>query len=547
MSKATRSLIATIAAFCAAGLFFMALVYWAFFATPPFNLNIGAWDIALRVLLIGAVVAFIVYLLITPESVGQAASKRSTRLTANALVASLVAVGIGILLNVIIQNVPVVRADLTAAQDFTLSEQTKKVLQELPRNVSAIAFMCQDQRNFQCQDGATIQRTRDLLREYQSHSNRFDFEFVDPFSNPATANRYNISRAGVVVFTDGPKREVAETANERDFTSALVRLLQEEAKNVAFLTGHGERDPSNFEARGYSSAREALQEDNYNALVWSLVTSPTLTVDDADVLVIAGPTRALPDRDVQTIQQYLDAGGSVMLLLDPEMPDEALASLRPILDKYGVQPRQGLVVDLQKRFTQDPTYIGFDTYLFSEIAGELARNRLPTGFPLSMGLVITPTAASGLRASPIMQTSAAPPLSWLETNTTNQQWAFDADTDLAGPVTVGVAVGPDVTVTSTATETQQIKTRLVVYGDADFASNLMMNPQVGLFNRDLFANSVSWLAGADELVSIRPKEESGPRTVVLTTEQKNMIFAASVLGLPLAVFLLGLLNWWRRR
>ena len=68
-----------------------------------------------------------------------------------------------------------------------------------------------------------------------------------------------------------------------------------------------------------------------------------------------------------------------------------------------------------------------------------------------------------------------------------------------------------------------------------------------LTNGDLFANSVSWLAGANDLVSIRAKAASTPPTLILDTGQKNLQLITSVFGLPLFVLLLGGAVWWRRK
>jgi ABC-type uncharacterized transport system involved in gliding motility auxiliary subunit len=85
----------------------------------------------------------------------------------------------------------------------------------------------------------------------------------------------------------------------------------------------------------------------------------------------------------------------------------------------------------------------------------------------------------------------------------------------------------------------------VAFGDADFASNYFTQ-QVPA-NIDLFANSVAWLSGANELVSIRPKDDTAPRQITLDTGQKNLIFASTVLALPVLVLIVGAFNWWRRR
>jgi ABC-type uncharacterized transport system involved in gliding motility auxiliary subunit len=540
MTNSTRSLISTIAGFCALGFTLMALIYWAAFSTPPFSF--ASIDLALRVLVIAAIVSLAVYLLFSPESVGQAASKRSTRLTANAFVASLIAVGIAIAINMIIAGVPAARADLTAGQDFSLSPQTKKVLQDLgTRNANVTAFVFEDPQNPQGR-----QTAEDLLKEYNAQTPRLKYRFVDPNQEPARAQQFGVRRYGVVVFEEGTKHETAESSSEVEFTSALIRLSQTKVNKVAFLTGHGERDMNGLDQQGYSQARQSLEQNNYQTLSWSLITSPTLSLDQVDVLVVAAPSQAIPAAQISAIQSYLDAGGHAMLMLDPAMPPPALDALRPLLARYGVTPNQGFAVDIPKRFSQqDPTNIFVDTFPQNAITDEIARNRLVTGFSLSMGLSMTPTVTT-YTVSPIIQTSGSQPASWLETDIESQLLQFDGGKDVPGPINLALSVAP-VSATGTETETVQVKTRLVVFGDADFASNVLLSPQLGFSNLDLFGNTVSWLAGADELVSIRPKDPSTPRTITLDATQKNLVLLTAVFGLPLLVFLFGIINWMRRR
>src|SRR5687768_1255515 len=542
MTNATRSLISTIAGFCALGFTLMALIYWAAFTTPPFSL--ASIDLAMRILVISAIVSLAVYLLFSPESVGQAAAKRSTRLTANALVASLIAIGIAVALNIIVEGVPAARADLTAGQDFSLSPQTKKVLQDLGnRNSNVVALVFEDSRNPQAR-----QTAEDLLKEYSAQTPRLTYRFVDPRLEPARAQQYNVRRYGVVVFEDGTKREVAESSTEREFTSALLRLAETRRRTVAFLTGHGERDMNSLEQQGYAQARQSLEENNYQVLTWSLITSPTISLDQASVLVVAAPSQAIPPREVAAIQTYLDAGGHALVILDPSMLPPAVASLSPLLARYGVTPNPGFAIDIPKRFSQqDPTNIFVDRYPPNAITEEISRNGLVTGFSLAMGLSMTPTVST-YTVTPLIQTSGTQPESWLETNTQAQLLQFDPGQDVPGPINLALSVAPqDLSASGTQTETAQINTRLAVFGDAEFAANILLSPELGFSNLDLFGNTVSWLAGADELVSIRPKEPSAPRTITLDSTQQNLVLLTAVFGLPLLVFLFGIINWMRRR
>ncbi|MEA2572914.1 MAG: gliding motility-associatede transport system auxiliary component [Chloroflexia bacterium] len=542
MKRSGRALLATVAGFAALGFGGIALFYWAAF--QGLTLDFGSMDLTLRVLIIAAIVSFAIFVLAAPESVGQAAGRRSTRLTTNALVASIAAIAIAVVINFISENAPTVRADWTAGGDFTLSAQTQSVLDSLnsrPGNVQAVAFL-------RVEDQASRQQADDLLREYSTRNRKLTYEIVDPFRQPARAVGFGITREGVVVFTDGQKREVANSITEREFTSAIVRLGQNSVNTVAFLSGHGERDINGVDAASYSAARDSLEQNNYRVLTWSLVTSPTLTVSDVTVLVIAEPQQALKPQEIQTIQGYLDSGGHLLAMLDPAMSAEAQKPLHDLLTPYGLEPVQGVALDPAIQLDpSDASILGPDTYPSTDITSELSRNKLRTAFLASLGFR-EGTPKDGFQMKPVVRTVSSAPQSWLETTLTGTtQPAYDQDVDLPGPVTLAGLIEPADPASGTVTNTETAGTRIVVFGDGDFASNNVLQQQLPLYNTDLFGNTVSYLAGANELVSIRPKDPSTPRTVALDAGQRNLVLIGTVLGLPLLVALAGVMMWWRRR
>lgn len=545
-----RTLVSTIAVFAAIGFAVLALLYWAFIANPP--LTPEGIDWAVRLLVIAAIVSFSIFILTAPESIGAAAGRRSNRLTANAIVAALVAIGIAILLNFITENVPTVRADWTAGQSLTLTDQSIKVLQDInnsKRQINVYGFYSTQT------DAQTRQQMGDLLKEYTAHTNHVHTQLVDTDQSPTTAFRYLAANAVLpaVVFEEGTRQETAKEVSEQAFTSALVRLGQTGARNVVFLTGHGERDPNDTSAQGYSPVKDILEKDGYTTVTRNLSVSPTLTLSDATVLVIAEPIRPLNAQDTSTVTKYLDSGGRVLLLLDPAMPKTALQPFVDILAKYGVTPVQGMIIDLQNSLSQqDPRYIGAQSYPSqSEITQPLARQL--TAFALAMGLKPPTSTVSGFQTTSILQSSVGEQLSWLETDLTpeNQnnaglQIKYDAGKDIPGPVTYGLTIEP-VSASPTETQTQSTgpKTRLVVFGDADFPSQGIVSQFVA--DSDLFANSVSWLAGSNELVSIRKKADDVQRTIVLDAGQQRVLLFSTMIGFPVLVILVGGFVWWRRR
>lgn len=565
MSKSTRGLIAIVAGFAALGFGLLTIFYWVAVTNPP--MSFSNIDTTLKILAIAAIISLAIYLLASPESVGKAMGKRSTRLTANALIASLVAIAIGVVLNIIMENVSAARSDWTAGKDFSLSPQTIKVLQDLgnsDKTVTAIGF-------FYLQDP---QPAEDLLKEYTAHTARLRYEIVNPNQQPQRARQFGVignpdGSVGTVVFTDGNKRELATSVSEREFTSSLVKLGQTGTQRVAFLTGHGERDIANSASQqGYSEINNSLQLDSYETLSWSLATSPTLSVDNISVLVIADPKTALNSQEIQAIQAYLDAGGHALIALDvngdPQQQKrytDMMASIEKITSKYGVTPRGGIVADYLKRTSlapNDPTIFGIDQYPSnSPITEELASKRLPVLIDGSIAILPPPPTSTitSTVTTPLLQTSNGGQNSWLEMVSSDGQsnGQYDPGTnEVEGPVTLAVSIASqdDVAASTTETTTQTPKTRLVVFGDADFASNGYVSQQARAVipaNGDLFANAVSWLAGANELISIRQKDPAAPRTLILDAGQKNIQLITAVFGLPMFVLLLGGAVWWRRK
>jgi ABC-type uncharacterized transport system involved in gliding motility auxiliary subunit len=92
-------------------------------------------------------------------------------------------------------------------------------------------------------------------------------------------------------------------------------------------------------------------------------------------------------------------------------------------------------------------------------------------------------------------------------------------------------------------EPKKPETRVAAIGDSDFVSNAYLGVEG---NRDLFMNTVNWLAQQENLIAIRPKEPSDRRMTL--TENKTMaILLLSIFVIPGVVLGAGVYSWWRRR
>jgi ABC-type uncharacterized transport system involved in gliding motility auxiliary subunit len=115
--------------------------------------------------------------------------------------------------------------------------------------------------------------------------------------------------------------------------------------------------------------------------------------------------------------------------------------------------------------------------------------------------------------------------------------------DIAGPVPVGVAGTLELSVAGADDGADGATGRIVVFGDADFASNEMIDAYL---NRDLFVNAVNWLMGDVEAIAVRPNQSRASRFQP-TAEQFQRIRLLSLFVLPELLAILGVFTWWSRR
>jgi ABC-type uncharacterized transport system involved in gliding motility auxiliary subunit len=412
------------------------------------------------------------------------------------------------------------RWDVTAEKQFSLSEQSIQVLQELTEPVQVKLFFTPA--------NASLQEAEDLLKEYTQRSDKVTYEVIDPDTQRRIALDYQISRDGTIVFERGKRREFAFGTQEQDLTSALLKASRDEIKGVYFLTGHQERSPESTEATGYSLIKEVMERENYRVATYNLAVTDTWPTDMA-VLVVAGPQRALATEETARLAQFVDQGGSLLVMVEPGMADP----LNGFLHAYGLDLPDDVVIDPSKSFFGDVGSPVADKYAYHQITKDM--NGLTSVFAMARSLAQTEPAPSGWTVQMLAETSAD---SWAETSYREPDVKPGAD-ESRGPLGLVAAIEPSTEGTG--------KGRLVVIGDATLVGDDLLGSVSGnIGNIDLFMNSIGWLAEDEALISIRPKEVE-ERSVVLTAPQARGVIYSSILFVPLVVLAAGILVWWRRR
>jgi ABC-type uncharacterized transport system involved in gliding motility auxiliary subunit len=435
-----------------------------------------------------------------------------------------------------------VRWDLTANRQYSLADQTVKLLRGL---TAPVKFRVYDlEQNFE--------RYRPRLTEFDYQSPQVDVQYIDANRNPAQARQDNIETLPTIVIESMGRTERVTSDAEQDLTNGLIKVLNPAMKKVYFVGGHGERDTGDSDRTGYSTIASSLGRDNYT--VEKLVLAQQKEVPgDASVVVVAGPRSDLLEPEAAMLTRYLEKGGHVMLLLDPPDANAApMPQIEALLKAWSVEAGDNVVVDvsgvgqLLGTDASVPVAASYPSHAITD------RFDMLTAYPLTRSVAPASGATGGRFAQTIVETS---PRSWAEhdirTLRATGKVEMNADKgDKAGPVSIGVAVSAPVQEAKPADGDKPAEdgaskpeSRLVVIGDSDFASNAALGIQG---NRDLFLNAVNWLAQQESLIAIRPRE-AADRRLTLTARAMDGFFWLSIVGIPGTVLGAGVYSWWRRR
>jgi ABC-type uncharacterized transport system involved in gliding motility auxiliary subunit len=489
-----------------------------------------------RGLAFAGLICTLLYLLSQWREIGRSFSRRQVRYGA-------VSIGSVLVVLLILTGVNWIAArqskrwDLTAGAQFTLSEQTKKILSGLDQPVKVRVFA----------SSRTVDRFRDRMTEYSHGTDKLDVEYIEPLKQPALANQYQVQQDGTVVFEYAGRTERATSDEEQELTNALVKAIQGEQKKVYFVQGHGEKDTASTERTGYSGATDALKGDNFT-IEEVVLAQQTSVPADAAVVVIAGPRTDYLPAEIDMLRAYLKKGGKVLLMLDP--PETTTSATQPNLIEFarewGVQVGNNMVVDLSPAGRllgtgpSIPVAASYPPHPITE------RMEVLTAYPLARSVAPVSGGIEGRVAQAIVETSQN---SWAETDlkalsTTGEARREEDKGDTAGPITLAAAVNASAPDAPAAAEGQsKAESRVVVFGDSDFASNVALGVQG---NRDFFLNVVNWLAQQENMIAIRAKEPSD-RRVTMTADQQQRVYWLALFIIPGLIILAGVQSWWRRR
>lgn len=468
------------------------------------------------------VLGLALYAIMTPDTIRRFFTGRQARYGSNSLILTLAVVGIIFAGNYIVYNNPK-SWDTTEGKQHTLAKETLQALATLPEKVTAIAFYSAN---------LSSESAENLLADFKNNSKgKFDYRFVDPNLDPITAREYGITGDGKIMLAMGTQREIASHASEQELTKTLIRLISPEARVLYFLVGHGEADLEGNSEISFFVAKSTLESKNYTVNALNLLVENKIP-EDALAIIVAGPQKPLSENEVDLLKDYLDAGGSLVVMEDPllltsfgDSPDPLAEYLAQV---WGITLDDNIIIDLT---SQQPLYAISASYNAHAITQNLSANYAVV--MLQARSVSITGQPDGMTAVPLISTSDN---SWGETNFTSAeggQIQFDEGADLIGPLNMAVAA-----------ENAETKGRVVVFGNSLFASDQFFDTYG---NGNMFINSVDWAAEQESLLNITPRTPVSRTFIPPSQLRMIIIIIAVVLLMPGGVVVIGIAAWISRR
>lgn len=455
-----------------------------------------------------------------------------------------------------------IRIDLTEGNDFSLTEESAQAISgiavdpTIPR-IRLIAFY-----------GAAMAGTRDqdapLFEDYaRTSGGKIEYEFIDPERNPPIANAYGITRSGQIAVValneagepDIDNAEIVNTTNQTQLTNAILKVAASGEFNAYFLNVEG----------GAANQMNTVKDLLTNSLDWNVqdvslvqLTSPEgeLRLNDpnldGEIMIIPGGAQPLTDRELAVIEDYLAAGGDLLIFAGSPINEDGVSlataeNLSTLLfENFGVRFNNDVVIDLtQAAFQSALIPLATDLDTMSEITSSLAQQRAPLAFQepssieiaetLPLNVLVTTLARSSDQA--YAKTDPLAIYNSLESEAALQEAAAKTEDDPQGPFVLAASA-----------ENTETGARVILFSSTSIASDGFVLAGVGNINAAL--NSIIWATDfADFANQITVQQAVRPQdTPIFADAQavRNINFITIIL-VPFGVLAIGLWVWWSNR
>ena len=446
-------------------------------------------------------------------------------------------------LNIFVENANLESFDFTAEKINSISEMSKQVAREIDQDVEIIIINMSEAEE-------------ELANLYSSVNNKIKVDVVeDIVARTDLQDEYGFSaNTTAIVIRSGEKVKILGSSNlyttdyqtyqridmrEEAITNAIIDVTTEERPVVYNLVGHNKYSTDYFYLFLNDLANEA-----YDVYDLDLLTSGEIP-DDCSVLIMTTLAEDITEAERDSILDYVKKGGRIALFTDPNSTGKEMPNFQKVLDEYGVSISEGVILE------QDPDRVMYGTSSAILVTvSPYSSITSPTSMNLQACFMTTgridfkesdELEELGVEVEALATTSEQ---SFYRTDYSNTSSEVSDDDEEAPNATVGALVTKKIDDNTTS--------ELVVYANNIFISNIQIaiSEQQGIYaldfynNEDLAMNSIAYLTGRENMITIRKDTEVLTYTV---TEEQNTVILSIIFAIPVVIVVIGIIVWQVRR
>lgn len=466
----------------------------------------------------------------------QALTTRTAKVGGYSVLLALIVLAILVAVNVLFSVLPskYTQFDISAAQLYSLTSDTKVVATNLNKDVT-IYWITQAGKESTVLDK--------LLDRYQDLSDHITVVKKDPDTYPTFAQQYTdetVVNNSLVVECGDKNRYISyddiykvDTTSyyttgsvsqsfdgEGQITSAIDYVVSDELPKIYLLSGHGEGALSD-------TFSDELTRSNYETVSDFSLLNVDEIPEDCDTLLINAPTSDISKEELTMLRSYVQGGGKLMVLSGPQK-STALTNLDSLLVDYDVTITEGVVVDTDRdHYAFTAPYVLMPDIESSDITDPLTEASSHVIVPIAQGL----TVGSGSGATALLTTSdnAVSKAAGYAMTTYDKE---DGDTD--GLFTLAVSIE------------DSAAGGKIVWVSTDYLLDDMYNSYSSGANLDFVMNSLSWMIGENDAVSIRAKSLNNSY-LTISSSSATVLKVVMMGVIPACFLLLGIDELLRRR
>lgn len=469
---------------------------------------------------------------------------RAFRAGGYSIAATAIVLAMLILLNLLVGRLPnkMTKFDLTETKLNSITTETKSVLQQLDQEIT-IYWMTSESAN-----DPYLESLLDLVKEQNDHIKVVEKdlnihpEFAGKYTDDSVSPNSLIVECGdksrfLNYYGDILTQDMKDYYTTGTYTTyfngegALVGAVKYVTSSVLpkvyYLTGHGEETlEANYTA--------AVKNQNIDLAELSLLKAEAVP-EDADAIMIFGPTRDISTDELEKLQSYTEAGGSLLVMTNYYFKVNPMPNLEKLMNAYGMSSVPGLVMDGSSGYYYQYPYFLMPDMESHATTDPLIEGKIQTLLFTAHGIKVAEDLPADLTVTALMKTSGKAYAKQSESSSSMNK----EEGDLGGPFVLAAH-----SVKNLGTENES---NVVWIGAPSLAQSDIDEMSLG-GNMDLFLNILGHLAAPEEMeMTVHAKPLTEAKYLLMSDGTKTVIGVVVMALIPLLFLGAGTLIWYRRK